>query len=109
MLSSLHIENIAVIRSADIDIENGFTVLTGETGAGKSIIIDSINFLLGNRTGKDMIRNGEKSALVSALFTDIDKETAAKLEELGISTDENGELFLQRTMSLEGKAQIKGN
>lgn len=109
MLSSLHIENIAVIRSADIDVEQGFTVLTGETGAGKSIIIDSINFLLGNRTGKDLIRNGEKNALVSALFTDVDKDTADKLDEIGISTDENGELFLQRTVSVEGKSQIKVN
>lgn len=109
MLSSLHIENIAVIRSADIDIEKGFTVLTGETGAGKSIIIDSINFLLGNRSGKDLIRNGEKSALVSALFTDVDKDTAEKLDNIGISTDENGELFLQRTVSVEGKSQIKVN
>ena len=109
MLSSLHIENIAVIRSADIDVEKGFTVLTGETGAGKSIIIDSINFLLGNRTGKDLIRNGEKSALVSALFTDIDSEVIEKLESIGISVDENGELFLQRTLSAEGKSQIKVN
>ena len=65
MLSSLHIENIAVIRSVDIDLTKGFTVLTGETGAGKSIIIDSINFLLGNKTGKDLIRNGEKYRLYS--------------------------------------------
>ena len=109
MLSSLHIENIAVIKSADIDIQKGFTVLTGETGAGKSIIIDSINFLLGNRTGKELIRNGESRALVSALFTDISETDAKKLEELGISVDENGELFLQRTMTLEGKSQIKVN
>ncbi|MBR5314018.1 MAG: DNA repair protein RecN, partial [Clostridia bacterium] len=109
MLSSLHIENIAVIRSADIDVEKGFTVLTGETGAGKSIIIDSINFLLGNRSGKDLIRNGEKNALVSALFTDIEKNTSDKLDAIGVSPDENGELFLQRTVSLDGKSQIKVN
>ena len=79
MLSSLHIENIAVIRCADIDIGKGFTVLTGETGAGKSIIIDSINFLMGNRTGKELIRNGENSALVSAIFTDIPQTVLEKL------------------------------
>ncbi|MBE6670775.1 MAG: DNA repair protein RecN [Ruminococcaceae bacterium] len=109
MLSSLHIENIAVIRSVDIDLTKGFTVLTGETGAGKSIIIDSINFLLGNKTGKDLIRNGEKNALVSAMFTDIGKETSDKLDELGLSPDENGELFLQRTLNSDGKTQIKIN
>lgn len=109
MLSSLHIENIAVIRSVDIDLTKGFTVLTGETGAGKSIIIDSINFLLGNKTGKDLIRNGERNALVSAMFTDIGKETSDKLDELGLSPDENGELFLQRTLNSDGKTQIKIN
>ena len=109
MLSSLHIENIAVIRSADIDIEKGFTVLTGETGAGKSIIIDSINFLLGNKMGKDLIRSGEDKALVSALFIDMDGETRQHLGSLGITLDENGELFLQRTLTLEGKSQIKVN
>ncbi len=109
MLSSLHIENIAVIRCADIDLSAGFTVLTGETGAGKSIIIDSINFLMGNRTGKELIRSGEKSALVSALFTEISSDICEKLEELGLSVDENGELFLQRTLNTEGKSQIKIN
>ncbi len=109
MLSSLHIENIAVIRCADIDIGKGFTVLTGETGAGKSIIIDSINFLMGNRTGKELIRNGENSALVSAIFTDIPKSVLEKLSELGFSVDENGEMFLQRTLSTDGKSQVKIN
>ncbi len=109
MLSSLHIENIAVIRCADIDISRGFTVLTGETGAGKSIIIDSINFLMGNRTGKELIRSGENSALVSALFTDIPAEVTSNLEEFGISLDENGELFLQRTLNVDGNSQIKIN
>lgn len=109
MLASLHIENIAVIRCADIDLSKGFTVLTGETGAGKSIIIDSINFLMGNRTGKELIRNGESKALVSALFTDIPETVSIKLNEIGINVDENGELFLQRTLSLDGKSQIKIN
>ena len=109
MLTSLHIENIAVIRSADIDLSSGFTVLTGETGAGKSIIIDSINFLMGNRTGKELIRNGEKSALVSAVVADIPEESLKKLDEMGISTDENGELFLQRTLNSDGRSQVKIN
>ncbi|MBR5322819.1 MAG: DNA repair protein RecN [Clostridia bacterium] len=109
MLSSLHIENIAVIRSADIDIGKGFTVLTGETGAGKSIIIDSINFLMGNRTGKELIRNGEDSALVSAVFTEIPQNVLDRFSELGFSADENGEMFLQRTLNIDGKSQVKIN
>ena len=109
MLTSLHIENIAVIRCADIDLSRGFTVLTGETGAGKSIIIDSINFLMGNRTGRELIRNGETTALVSALFTDIPDEIKISLEDLGLSLDENGEMFLQRTLNTDGRSQIKIN
>ena len=68
MLASLHIENIAVIKCVDIDFSAGFTALTGETGAGKSILIDSINFLLGARSSRDILRSGEERALVSALF-----------------------------------------
>lgn len=109
MLTSLHIENIAVISSVDIDLSNGFTVLTGETGAGKSIIIDSINFLMGNRSGKDLIRTGERTALVSALFSDISDITKEKLAELGLGCDENGELYIQRTVNTDGKSQIKIN
>ena len=71
MLKSLHIENIAVIESTDIDFTYGFNVLTGETGAGKSIIIDAINAVLGERTSKELIRTGCDSALVSAVFCDI--------------------------------------
>ena len=70
MLLSLHIENIAIISMSDIDFSNGFNVLTGETGAGKSIIIDSINFLLGNKSAKNLIRTGSDYALVSAVFTE---------------------------------------
>ena len=68
MLSSLHIENIAVVKRLDVDIEMGMTVLTGETGAGKSIIIDSLGLLLGGRADRELIRNGESKAEVSALF-----------------------------------------
>ena len=67
MITSLHIENIAVVKSLDIEIGSGFTVLTGETGAGKSIIIDSLNLLLGCRADKELIRSGEEKALVSAI------------------------------------------
>jgi DNA repair protein RecN (Recombination protein N) len=68
MLESLHIENIAVIKCVDIDFRLGFSALTGETGAGKSIIIDSIGLLLGKKAEKELIRNGEGSAMVSGLF-----------------------------------------
>lgn len=69
MLRSLHIENIAVIRALDLDADGGFTAMTGETGAGKSIVIDSINFLLCNRTGRELIRTGQTHAAVSAVLT----------------------------------------
>ena len=71
MLSLLHIENIALIQSADIRFEPGFNVLTGETGAGKSIVIDSIGAVLGERTSRELIRTGAKSALVTAVFTQV--------------------------------------
>ena len=87
MLLSLHIENIAVAQKIDIEFKNGFIVLTGETGAGKSIIINSLNLILGAKPSKDMIRKGEKNAMVSGLFGDFDDITLKKIEELGIETD----------------------
>ncbi len=108
MLSSLHIENIAVIKSADIDLGSGFNVLTGETGAGKSILIDSINLILGAKPSKDMIRNGESKAEVSALFSDI-QEPLKRAAELEISTDEDGCLYITREIYADGKAKTKLN
>ena len=93
MLRSLHIENVAVIKCADIDFENGFTVLTGETGAGKSIIIDSINMLMGNKTSRSLIRNGEDHALVSAVFEDISDHSKTEIEELGFECTD-GTVFI---------------
>ena len=109
MLSSLHIENIAVIKHADIDLESGFQVLTGETGAGKSILIDCINLLLGARPSKDLIRNGETRATVSGLFTDIEAPLSRLPSELDITADEDGCIMLTRTFDLDGKAQTKLN
>ena len=83
MLSLLHIENIALIQSADIQFEPGFNVLTGETGAGKSIVIDSIGAVLGERTSRELIRTGARSALVSAVFTQL--PPLPWLEENGFS------------------------
>lgn len=105
MLSHLHIENIAVIENADLELENGFNVLTGETGAGKSILIDSINLALGERVPKDIIRTGAPKALVSALFNDVSKEAAAKLSELGFECDD--ELLIQRELSADGRGSCR--
>ncbi len=109
MLSSLHIENIAVIKSIDIDFTAGFSALTGETGAGKSIIIDSINLLLGKKIEKELIRKGESSAMVSGLFSTFSDEGHKVLTEAGILPDEEGNLFIQRNISRDGKSQIKIN
>lgn len=108
MLQTLYIENIAVIEKASIDFNNGLNVLTGETGAGKSIIIDAINAIMGQRTSKEIIRTGEQSAFVSAQFDNINDDVVAKLEELGFSDDE-GVLVLQRTLNLSGKSTCKIN
>ena len=101
MLSLLHIENIAVIESADISFGGGFNVLTGETGAGKSIVIDSLGAVLGERTSRDLIRTGAKKARVTAVFCAL--PALAAFEESGIGPDENGELILEREMTPEGK------
>ena len=100
MLSLLHIENIALIQSADISFQPGFNVLTGETGAGKSIIIDSIGAVLGQRTSRELIRTGARSALVTAVFT----QTPALpwFEENGIPVPQE-ELLLQREIQGDGR------
>ena len=99
MLSLLHIENIAIIQSADITFDGGFNVLTGETGAGKSIVIDAISAVLGQRTSRELIRTGAKSALVTAVFTGLPR--LAWLEENGFSQGE--ELLLQRELQGDGR------
>ncbi len=109
MLKFLHIENIAVIEQADIEFKSGFNVLTGETGAGKSILIDSINAVLGERTSKDLIRNGCDNALVSAVFGDIDSYTTDILNQYGVIPDEDGNIVISRKLSLTGKGYIKIN
>ena len=101
MLSLLHIENIAVIEQADIAFDRGFNVLTGETGAGKSIVIDAIGAIMGERTSRDLIRTGAKSARVSAVFRDLPKLNWFEEQELW--PDENGELLLERSIQADGK------
>ena len=109
MLQLLHIENVAVIRKTDIDFAEGFSVLSGETGAGKSILIDSIGFLLGRRTGRELLRSGTDRATVSALFSSLFGRIAERLAETGIHADENGELLLERTMTAEGRSTARVN
>ncbi len=108
MLQTLYIENIAVIEKSAIDFSSGLNVLTGETGAGKSIIIDAINAIMGQRTSRDIIRTGASSAFVSAQFDNVNAAVRRKLEEFGFDSDED-ELLLQRTLSASGKSTCKIN
>ena len=109
MLLSLHIENIAVIKSVDFDFSTGFMVLTGETGAGKSIVIDSINLLLGGKAEKELIRSGESYAMVSGLFGDFSDGVISHLNDIGIVPDEEGMVLLQRNIFSDGKSKISVN
>ena len=107
MLSLLHIENIAVISRADITFGEGFNVLTGETGAGKSIVIDAIGAIIGQRTSRDLIRTGAKTARVSAVFRDL--PDLPWFREQGIAPDENGELLIERAIQADGKNLCRVN
>lgn len=111
MISKLYIENIAVIERAEINFDKGFNVLTGETGAGKSILIDSINAVLGQRTSRELIRTGADKAFVSAQFDDLSPHTAAALAELGVelNEEEGGALLLQREIRADGRGSVKIN
>lgn len=102
MLELLHIENIAVIEQADIQFRPGFNALTGETGAGKSIVIDAMGAVLGGRTSRDLIRTGSKKALVSAEFSHVPEDLAG-LAECGAAPDEDGLLLIQREIDSDGK------
>ena len=109
MLLSLHIENVAVIRSVNIDFTPGFMVMTGETGAGKSIILDSLGLLLGNKADKELIRHGESQATVHGLFGNLSERALADLADAGLSADEDGLISIQRTVSADGKSSIRIN
>lgn len=106
MLRSLHIENIAVIRRVDVDFSEGFSVVTGETGAGKSIMIDSINLLLGNRLSRELIRSGENEATVSAVFEALSPAVCQTLAEMGFPC-EDSTLMLQRTVFADGRSKTR--
>lgn len=109
MLKSLNIENIAVIEKADIEFTQGLNVLTGETGAGKSIVVDSINAILGERTSKDLVRTGADYAFVSAVFDDVDSSIGNKLSELCLTPDDDGTLIVSRRISSAGKSTCRIN
>ncbi len=109
MLKSLNIENIAVIEKAEIEFSSGFNALTGETGAGKSILVDSISAVLGERTSKELVRNGADSAYVSAVFEDIEDDVKEKLEEYDVPIDEEDSLIISRKISSLGKSSCKIN
>ena len=107
MLSQLFIQNIAVIEKVQVTFEKGLNVFTGETGAGKSIVIDAINAVLGNRTSRELVRTGAPKALVTALFEEIGDETKEQLLSLGFEPEEDGSLLLSREISSDGKTSCK--
>lgn len=106
MLRSLEIENIAVIESAKLEFSTGFHALTGETGAGKSIIIDSIYAIMGERTSRELIRRGCSRAGVTACFTEVPPAVLQKLEECGIAAEPGEDLILKRTISADGHSRV---
>ncbi|NLD29889.1 MAG: AAA family ATPase, partial [Clostridiales bacterium] len=107
MLSELNIQNIAVIESADISFEPGFNVLSGETGAGKSIIVDALSAVLGERTSRELIRTGADSARVSAVFTGLPSEVDDLLKDMDLEPTDGGELLVTRTIFAEGRNQCR--
>lgn len=108
MLELLHIENIAVIESADISFRPGFNALTGETGAGKSIVIDAMSAVLGGRASRELIRTGADKAFVSAVFSQV-PSTLPGLADNGVTPDEDGNLLLQREIGGDGKNVCRAN
>lgn len=109
MLVNLKIENVAVIEKAEISFESGLNIFTGETGAGKSIVIDSINAVLGERTSKDLVRDGEDRAKVTAFFENISKSAKNVLSDLDIDAEDDDSLLITRTVSSDGRSTCRIN
>lgn len=109
MLRTLSIENIAVIEKAKIDFDGGLNVLTGETGAGKSIVVDSINAVLGERTSKELVRTGSDFAFVSAFFENINATVCGELDKLGYTPEDDGSLLITRRISKDGRSSCRIN
>lgn len=109
MLNCLNLSNLAVIKQLSVDFQKGFTAITGETGAGKTVLITGLNLLLGAKADREYIRRGETEADVSALFSALSEGTLSSLREVGVSPDENGELLLSRTVNADGKSTARIN
>ena len=108
MLSNIHIENIAVIKNIDVDLSDGFCAITGETGAGKSVIMDAVRMLAGGKVDRELIRHGEERAEITGFFSGIGESVAERLRELGFSC-EDGELLMSRTFTRDGRSGVKIN
>ncbi|MBR6563016.1 MAG: AAA family ATPase, partial [Clostridia bacterium] len=109
MLASIYIENIALIKRLSLEPENGFCAFTGETGAGKSIIIDSLGLLCGARSDKDIIRTGEDEATVEGMFYVDDADTKETLKELDVEPEEDGSITVLRKLTRDGRSGAKIN
>ena len=107
MLHTLHIENVAVIERTDITFSGGLTTLTGETGAGKSIVIDAINALLGERITRDVVRTGADKAYIAGVFDNLPASVVSLLEELELPPEEDGTLLIQRSITADGKGSCR--
>ena len=104
MLSSLTLNNVALIKKQNIDFENGFNCLLGQSGAGKSIVIDALSFVLGAKADKNLVRTGEQNMRVDAVFSNISNEEREILSELEIDCDDD--LIITRSLSVDGKSSI---
>lgn len=106
MLLSLHIENVAVIKQVSFEFTGGFTVMTGETGAGKSVVIDCINLLLGAKADREIVRRGAAQAMISGLFSNFTDNTLASLANAGVFPDDEGNIIVERIITSDGKSKI---
>ena len=109
MLTNLKIENVAVIEKADITFDNGLNILTGETGAGKSIVIDAINAVVGERTSKQLVRDGAQTAKVSAFFENVSDGVNNILNEIEIEPEADGSLLISRSVGADGRSSCRIN
>ena len=109
MLVQLYIQNVAVIEKVTVELENGLNAFTGETGAGKSILINSISAVTGGRISRDIVRTGADKAVISAVFSGIGEEQRSRINELGYELEEDGELLIMRTIAADGKSSCRIN
>ena len=109
MLESLTVKNFAIIDNISIDFKEGFTAITGETGAGKSLLIDAIGLLLGDRASTSMVRNGCTKAIIEGVFTNIGTKTLEILEELGLNDDLEEDLIIKKEININGKSTVRIN